>query len=298
MTTIPSGVFQGITAESFTIPEGITSIGDYAFCYSNLSGVAIPESVTSIGYDAFGECYNLSSVIFESAEAPDLADDGSAFGWGQYAYDGTIYHPAGASDYTEAWRDGIWGFNDGSGSPWTLAPVSITEAAGTTSLDFEELPINTLSTDKSLEITGTNLLDVISYEITGDTEAFIITELPTARGVGDTTRNYRITFSPKEEKDYTATLTLQTYVAPALTITLTGRGIAPLENPDPPVIDNPTPSSPGKGLPVSPTSPVPTTGDNNPLFLAVITTCALAGMGMLLIGLTGLLTRRKRGYRR
>lgn len=45
------------------IPDGVTSIGDYAFneC-KNLTNVTIPGSVTSIEYHAFSECKNLTSV--------------------------------------------------------------------------------------------------------------------------------------------------------------------------------------------------------------------------------------------
>ena len=45
------------------IPEGVTSIGDFAFyrC-SGLTSVVIPEGVTSIGFDAFKECSDLISV--------------------------------------------------------------------------------------------------------------------------------------------------------------------------------------------------------------------------------------------
>ena len=47
-----------------TIPDSVTSIGDYAFygC-SNLTGVTIPDSVTSIGGDVFGYCNSLAGVM-------------------------------------------------------------------------------------------------------------------------------------------------------------------------------------------------------------------------------------------
>ena len=48
---------------SYTIPQGIQSIGDYAFfnC-SNLTSITIPDSVMNIGNDAFSGCSSLTSV--------------------------------------------------------------------------------------------------------------------------------------------------------------------------------------------------------------------------------------------
>ena len=53
----------GKIEKSFTIPESVTSIGDYAFAWCrSLTSVTIPDSVTSIGDWAFRECTSLTSV--------------------------------------------------------------------------------------------------------------------------------------------------------------------------------------------------------------------------------------------
>ena len=50
-------------AETYTILQGILSIGDYAFCdCGRLTDVTIPDSVTSIGDSAFYDCKGLTSI--------------------------------------------------------------------------------------------------------------------------------------------------------------------------------------------------------------------------------------------
>jgi len=52
----------GTYISSVVIPDGVTSIGDYAFYNNNLKSVTIPSSVTSIGRSAFYN-NNLESVV-------------------------------------------------------------------------------------------------------------------------------------------------------------------------------------------------------------------------------------------
>ena len=53
-----------------TIPNSITSIGEWAFwSYSNITQITIPNSVTSIGDEAFKDCSNLTSINFTGTKA-------------------------------------------------------------------------------------------------------------------------------------------------------------------------------------------------------------------------------------
>ena len=62
MTTLQNGLTID-DAGHCEIPQGVTSIGNYAFygC-TGLTSVTIPDSVTSIGYCAFDGCTSLTSV--------------------------------------------------------------------------------------------------------------------------------------------------------------------------------------------------------------------------------------------
>lgn len=64
VTSIGNLAFSGLRITSVTIPNSVTSIGDWAFkgC-SGLTSVTIPNSVTSIGRGAFSCCYGLTNVI-------------------------------------------------------------------------------------------------------------------------------------------------------------------------------------------------------------------------------------------
>ena len=59
---------NGNKVTDLEIPDGITSIGNYAFCGCNsLTTVAIPNSVISIGYEAFSGCRSLTSITIPNS---------------------------------------------------------------------------------------------------------------------------------------------------------------------------------------------------------------------------------------
>lgn len=61
---IPDNAFYKLeTLDVLEIPEGITSIGKFAFARSCLTSVVIPEGVTSIDYAAFYHCDDLKEVV-------------------------------------------------------------------------------------------------------------------------------------------------------------------------------------------------------------------------------------------
>ena len=69
--------------QNTTIPNTVTSIGDYAFSYCNrLTSINIPNSVTNIGHYAFYYCSGLTSVTIPN----------SVTNIGCYAFDGTPWY--------------------------------------------------------------------------------------------------------------------------------------------------------------------------------------------------------------
>ena len=67
---------EGKTATSYTIPDGVTTIGDCAFeNNTHLTAVTIPDDVTTIGSCAFSNCKELTSVTIPTSvtEINDMA---------------------------------------------------------------------------------------------------------------------------------------------------------------------------------------------------------------------------------
>ena len=62
-----------------TIPNSITSIGEYAFVYCTLTSINIPSSITSIGKYAFEYCTSLNKVIVDNISSFAQIDFGDEF---------------------------------------------------------------------------------------------------------------------------------------------------------------------------------------------------------------------------
>ncbi len=63
VTAIADGAFYQCTAlRKITLPDGLKTIGNYAFGLSGLSEITIPDGVETIGYSAFGMCSFIKTV--------------------------------------------------------------------------------------------------------------------------------------------------------------------------------------------------------------------------------------------
>ena len=74
VTTIGDGAFYDCSSlTSIAIPEGVTTIGSSAFSdCSRLTSITIPEGVTTIGRYAFYECSSLTNVYSKPTTPPTL----------------------------------------------------------------------------------------------------------------------------------------------------------------------------------------------------------------------------------
>lgn len=95
VTSIGRCVFTGLKdITAITLPENITSIGEYAFSYCSITSITLPERVESIGDGAFIGCYNLKSIFCKPAYPPTLGSP--VFNYN--ASDRKIFVPASDDD--------------------------------------------------------------------------------------------------------------------------------------------------------------------------------------------------------
>ncbi|WP_394901913.1 leucine-rich repeat domain-containing protein, partial [Bacteroides xylanisolvens] len=115
VTSIGSYAFSGCSSlTSITITDGVTNIGSYAFSgCSSLTSITIPDGVTSIGSYAFSGCSKLTSIISKPSKSPEIVSN--TFGSSTSSYTGRntydqgtniLYVPVGATGYdTGYWLD-------------------------------------------------------------------------------------------------------------------------------------------------------------------------------------------------
>ncbi len=140
---------------SFTVPDGVTRIGDYAFLWCDgLVGVTFPAGLESIGRAAFSHCTDLKSVTIPASVTSIEAE---AFNWcmrmeeirflgtapsiGEKAFtvvDATAYYPPIEDGWPESARQGyggdlIWVCDNkcGDSLTWSLSAAGKLTIRGT-----------------------------------------------------------------------------------------------------------------------------------------------------------------------
>ncbi|MBO7688621.1 MAG: leucine-rich repeat protein [Kiritimatiellae bacterium] len=105
---------SNVGSPTVTIPEGVTSIGTYAFANASyLAAVVIPSTCSTIGTYAFYSATRLATITVNRSAAPSVQS--STFGNSNSYYTGRTYYsagtnklivPAGATGYTSSyWLD-------------------------------------------------------------------------------------------------------------------------------------------------------------------------------------------------
>ena len=108
-----------------TIPNSVTSIGDWAFYDCSLGGVTIPNSVTNIGDGAFAYCYGLTSIAVNAGNPSYASASGVLF---NKTLTALAQYPAGL--------DGSFGDYPIPGSVTSIGNYAFSGCSGLTSVEI------------------------------------------------------------------------------------------------------------------------------------------------------------------
>ena len=194
VTSIGEKAFAGCEdLETVTLPDNVTSIGDDAFNNTALTSIGIPASVTSIGKGAFHLCSSLASVTLNGN--PTIGEE--AFFYNTTvtmnlaaaevggAHWTTFYNNYGnfqADENTEVYKGTV------SGSELVLTPISdkIVNAGNAVILKSTDKPVMTLTTTNSSGDFTDNALKGLSKRTEIATSAY---SANTIYVMGNTTKN-------------------------------------------------------------------------------------------------------------
>lgn len=97
----------------YTVPNGVTTLGDYAFYNrGNMTSITLPSTLSKIGNNTFAYCTKLSTLRFEGVNAPTTT--GNPFGSAANSYTGSETYSTGVNKLyltqlnAKGFETGLW----------------------------------------------------------------------------------------------------------------------------------------------------------------------------------------------